>query len=124
MCGIALPYARATLVKMSYSLPEKISRASILPSISASQAVCAWTLNREVRSLALAIACEVSIVPTRMIPTSILSLASEAKHVHAASGARNCRDRLRYAQGSCAVIVMNVLRELRRHRKLMDLARP
>ena len=83
MCGIALPYARATLVKTSYSLPEKISRAPILPSISTSQAVCAWTLNREVRSLALAISCEVNIVPNRMIPTSILLAASDAKDMRA-----------------------------------------
>ena len=76
MCGIALPYARATFVKTSYSLPEKISRAPILPSISASQVVCAWTLNREVRSLALAISCEVNIVPNRMIPTSLLAASA------------------------------------------------
>ena len=123
MCGIALPYARATLVKTSYSLPEKISRASILPSISDSQAVCARTLNREVRSLALAISCEVSIVPNRMIPTSIRLTAIGAKDRCAAFGARNCRDRLLYAEGSCGVIVMNTLSKMRMQRKLKDLAR-
>src|SRR5215467_13127993 len=76
MCGIGRRYIRATSVKTAYALPEKTSCASLCPSISASQAVCAWTLNREVMSPALAVSCDERIAPKRMMLTTIF-LGSE-----------------------------------------------
>src|SRR6516162_9075431 len=71
MWGIRRPYARATSLSTSYALPENTSRASILFSILASQAVCARTLKLGGKLLALAVSREATIAPNRMTPATI-----------------------------------------------------